>query len=301
MFRLIGLSGVLALALACAPAAAQNAPPAADQGAPQTDQGPPPGGSADQGPPPGAAPGGKPSAKQLIAGCRSDARAKGLTGDALKAAVGECVGAQRPKVAARMQCRQQGKAQGLAGDQLTAFVKSCVAQGPGPGGQTMAAPADQGPPPANGASADQGPPPAAALGGKPPAKQLIASCRSDARAKGLTGDALKAAVGECVGAQRPKVAARMQCRQQGKAQGLAGDQLTAFVKSCVAQGPGPGGQSMAAPADQGPPPANGAPADQGPPPGATADQGRRQQPRRAASRRPSSSSRVAAATPGPRG
>ncbi|MGO8799558.1 MAG: hypothetical protein ACLQJL_10770, partial [Roseiarcus sp.] len=56
-------------------------------------------------------------------------------------------------------------------------------------------------------------------------------------AKGLTGDALKAAVGECVGAQRPKVAARMQCRQQGKAQGLAGDDLKGFVQTCLAQAP----------------------------------------------------------------
>ena len=201
MFKLIGMSALLAVALACAPAArpdTRRRP--ADQGRPRRTRArrpaaPPPGSAARGGA------GRQTVAKELIAGCRSDAKAKGLTGDALKAAVDECVGAQRPKVAARLQCRQQGKAQGLAGDQLKAFVKTCVAQGPGPGGQTMAAPADQGPPPADGAAADQGPPPAAALGGKPPAKQLIASCRSDARAKGLTGDALKAAVGECVGAK----------------------------------------------------------------------------------------------------
>jgi hypothetical protein len=146
--------------------------------------------------------------------------------------------------AARVQCRQQGKAQGLAGDDLKAFVKTCVAQGPQPGGQTMAAPSDQGGP-ANAAppGADQGPPPGAAggeappAGGKPAAKELVANCRNDAKAKGLTGGALKAAVDECVGAQRPKLAARLQCRQQGKSQGLAGDDLKAFIKTCVAQGP----------------------------------------------------------------
>jgi len=268
MFKLIGMSGLLAVALACAPAAAQTAPPPADQGPPPgaaSDQGPPPGAASGEAPPPGAAMGGKPSAKELIAGCRSDARAKGLTGDALKAAVDECVGAQRPKVAARLQCRQQGRAQGLAGDELKAFVQNCVAQGPQSGGQTMAPPAGQGPPP--GAASGEAPPPGAAMGGKPSAKELIAGCRADARGKGLTGDALKAAVDECVGAQRPKVAARLQCRQQGRAQGLAGDELKAFVQNCVAQGPQPSGQTMAPPAEQGPP-ANAVPADQGPPPGA---------------------------------
>jgi hypothetical protein len=266
MFKLIGMSGFLAVALACAPAAAQNAPPPADQTAPPpADQGPPPGAASGGAPPPGAAAGGKPTGKELIAGCRSDARAKGLTGAALKAAVDDCVGAQRPKLAARLQCRQQGKAQGLAGDELKSFVQNCVAQGPQSGGQSMAPPAGEGPPP--GAASGEAPPPGAAMGGKPSAKELIAGCRADARGKGLTGDALKAAVDECVGAQRPKVAARLQCRQQGKAQGLAGDELKAFVQNCVAQGSQPGGQSMAAPADQGPP-ANAA--GEAPPPAAAA-------------------------------
>ncbi len=305
MFKLIGMSALFVVALACAPAVAQTAPPPADQG-------PPPGAAADQGPPPGGGMGGKQSSKELIAGCRSDAKAKGLRGDELKSAVDECVGAQRPKVAARLQCRQQGKAQGLAGDDLKAFVKTCVAQGPQSSGQNMA-PADQGPPPGAaadqgpppgagapkprsaarvqcrqqgkaqglagddlkafvktcvaqgpqatgqpmpgpgdqggpapagadqgpppGAAADQGPPPGGAMGGKQSSKELIASCRSDAKAKGLRGDELKSAVDECVGAQKPKVAARLQCRQQGKSQGLAGDDLKAFVKTCVAQGP----------------------------------------------------------------
>ena len=208
--------------------------------------------------------GGKPSAKELIASCRTDARGKGLTGDALKAAVDECVGAQRPKVAARLQCRQQGRAQGLAGDELKAFVQNCVAQGRQSGGQTMAPPADQGPPPgAAPARPPQGPP--WAENRRPRSSSRVAEATPEA--KGLTGDALKAAVDDCVGAQRPKVAARLQCRQQGRAQGLAGDELKAFVQNCVAQGPQPSGQTMAPPADQGPPP-GAASGDQGPPPGA---------------------------------
>ena len=81
------------------------------------------------------------------------------------------------------------------------------------------------------------PPPGAAMGSNSSNKELIASCRAEARAKGLKGDALKSAVDGCVGAQKPEVAARMRCRQQGRAQGIAaGDALKAFVKNCVAQG-----------------------------------------------------------------
>ena len=90
-------------------------------------------------------------------------------------------------------------------------------------------PADQGAAP----PADQG---AAPTTGKAKAKALIASCRSDAEAKGLKGAERKTAVHDCVAAQKPKVAARMQCRQQGKAAGKSGDDLKAFVKDCVAQG-----------------------------------------------------------------
>ncbi|MGA2793515.1 MAG: hypothetical protein ABSE69_08265 [Roseiarcus sp.] len=231
MFKLIGLSGLLAVALACAPAAAQTSPPPADQG-------PPPDAAASEGPAPAAASDGKPSPKELIASCRAAAKAKGLKGDALKASLDECVGAQRPKLAARLECRQKGKAQGVADDQLKAYVKSCLAQGSQPGGEGAAAPAYQGAP-AYAAAGDQAAaaeaPAAAPAGGKPTGKELIASCRADARAKGLSGDALKTAVDECVGAQRPKLAARLQCRQQGKAQGIADDDLKAFVKTCLAQ------------------------------------------------------------------
>ena len=118
--------GLIGATLVLSPAFAQSNPP--------PDQGPPP--AVDQGAPGAAAPstggamgGGKPSAKDLIASCRNDSRAKGLRGDALKSAVHDCVAAQSPKAAARLDCRLQGKAQGKSGDDLKAFVRSCMAQG----------------------------------------------------------------------------------------------------------------------------------------------------------------------------
>jgi hypothetical protein len=123
MLRTIALSFVFSAALTCSAALAQNSP-APDQGAaPAADQG---AGSAAPAAPAG---GGKPSAKELIASCRADAKSKGLTGEARKTAVHDCVAAQRPKAAARLECRQQGKAQGKDGDDLKAFVKDCMAQG----------------------------------------------------------------------------------------------------------------------------------------------------------------------------
>lgn len=118
MFKTAIFLGLIGGALALSPAFAQSDNPPADQGAP---------GAAAPGA--GGSMGAKSSAKDLIASCRSDARAKGLKGDALKSAVNDCVGAQQPKTAARLECRQQGKAQGKSGDDLKAFVKSCVAQG----------------------------------------------------------------------------------------------------------------------------------------------------------------------------
>jgi hypothetical protein len=112
MLKTVALSALFAVALVCTPGLAQTTSPSPDQAAP----------------PPGAM-GAKPSAKELISSCRADARTKGLKGDEFKSAVNDCVGAQRPKVAARLQCRQQGKAQGKDGDDLKAFVKDCMAQG----------------------------------------------------------------------------------------------------------------------------------------------------------------------------
>ena len=71
----------------------RSAPPAAP---PATDQAAPPAA------PPAGATTPSPSNKEIIAGCRSDARAKELRGAALRSAIGECVGAQNPKLAAQM-------------------------------------------------------------------------------------------------------------------------------------------------------------------------------------------------------
>ena len=117
---------IFTLSLSCAEVFAQTTPPS-DQ-APAGDQGPPPG-AGDQAMP-GA--GKRAPAKQVVADCVAQAKAKGLKGPDRKAAVDECVAAQRPKLAARRACRQQGKAQGLADDALKDFVKNCVAQGPSP-------------------------------------------------------------------------------------------------------------------------------------------------------------------------
>ena len=179
--------------------------------------------------------GGKASSKALIANCRSDAKAKGLRGDELKSAVDECVGAQKPKLAARLQCRQQGKAQGLAGDDLKAFVKTCVAQGPGQGGQNMAAGRSG---PAAGGRRRSG---ATFAGGPKPKSAARVQCRQQGKAQGLAGDDLKAFIKTCVD-QGPQAA--------GQPMPGPGDQ---------------GGPATPAGADQGPPP--GAAADQGPPPG----------------------------------
>jgi hypothetical protein len=120
MLKSIAFCSGLIVMLAFTPVVAQTAAPAPDQGAA------PAAGSVV---PSGAASGSaaKPTAKELIASCRADARGKGLKGDALKAAVRDCVAAQRPKLAARMQCRQQAKAQGLTGDAVKAAVETCMA------------------------------------------------------------------------------------------------------------------------------------------------------------------------------
>jgi hypothetical protein len=120
MLKSIALCSGLFVLLAFAPVVAQTAAPAPDQSAAPAARSVVPSDAAS-----GSA--AKPTAKDLIAGCRADARGKGLKGDALKSAVRDCVGAQRPKLAERMQCRQQAKAQGLTDDALKAAVKTCMA------------------------------------------------------------------------------------------------------------------------------------------------------------------------------
>jgi hypothetical protein len=114
MLKMLVTAG-FAIALTSSVLFAQSTTPPPDQNEAPLDQ--------------GAAPptGGTLRGKELIAGCRSDAKSKGLRGPELKAAVHDCVAAVQPKVAARMQCRQQGKKQGLTDDPLKAFVRSCMA------------------------------------------------------------------------------------------------------------------------------------------------------------------------------
>lgn len=84
-------------------------------------------------------------------------------------------------------------------------------------------------PPAAGAPGDE----PAGRGGKAKLKEMMTSCRSDAKAQGLKGPDKKKAVMDCVVKQRPELAGRLQCRQDGVAKGLKKDELKAFVKECV--------------------------------------------------------------------
>jgi hypothetical protein len=123
VFKQIIASGVIALATFGMSAIAQTTGAPADQ-APAAGVGSSPGAPS----PPGAPTGGKLSARDLKAGCRTDAKSQGLKGTAFQKAVLDCVAAQRPKVAARMACRQQGTKQALAGPALKEFVKTCMSQ-----------------------------------------------------------------------------------------------------------------------------------------------------------------------------
>jgi hypothetical protein len=198
MFRTIVLSVLFAVALAGNPSLAQT-----------PDQEPPPG---DEGAPSGAPPsmGSASEVKQLVADCRSQARGEGLSGDALRSAVIACVGAQRPRAAARLRCREQGRARGIYGDELKGFVQNCIAQGH-MGAQRRGPPSEDdgggyGGPQQGGPSEE--PMPGGPQQGERPAE----------------------------GAQRPRAAARLQCREQGKAQGIYGEELKGFVQNCMAQG-----------------------------------------------------------------
>jgi hypothetical protein len=128
MLKTVVFSGLLTVALMCGEAMAQaenpqpGAPPAAGQEAPPA--------AAPAAPSAGAATAPAPSNKEIIAGCRNDARSKGLRGAALQSAVLDCVRGQNPQLAARIRCQKQARAQGIGrGAAMKAFVRSCVAQG----------------------------------------------------------------------------------------------------------------------------------------------------------------------------
>src|SRR5689334_13030407 len=84
----------------CAAWAQESSPP------PTTDQQPAATGQ-QSAPPTAAGPAQKKALKEIVAGCRSDARAKGLKGPALNSAVIDCVGQQSPELAQRLRCQQQ--------------------------------------------------------------------------------------------------------------------------------------------------------------------------------------------------
>ncbi len=59
------------------------------------------------------------------------------------------------------------------------------------------------------------------------------TCRTDAMGKGIKGEALRAAVMECMAKVDPPVAKRMKCRQAAEAQNLSGDAMKNAVRSCM--------------------------------------------------------------------
>lgn len=90
------------------------------------------------------------------------------------------------------------------------------------------APAASGPAPSSPAASG-----AEAEGGKEGVKALRASCRDEAKAKDLKGDAKREAISACVVRQRPDLAGREQCRTEGFGKGLRKKELHAFVKECA--------------------------------------------------------------------
>lgn len=87
--------------------------------------------------------------------------------------------------------------------------------------------------PAADPAASGGAPTAQAGAGPGGLKELRATCRTEARGQGLSGDALHAAVSACVVRARPDLAVRERCRTEGRAQGLHKEGLHSFVKDCV--------------------------------------------------------------------
>ena len=59
------------------------------------------------------------------------------------------------------------------------------------------------------------------------------TCRDQAQAQGLKGDAIRSAVLDCMGKVDPMAAKRMTCRQAGMAKSLSGDDLRKSVQECM--------------------------------------------------------------------
>ena len=64
-------------------------------------------------------------------------------------------------------------------------------------------------------------------------KALRASCRDEAKSKGLQGSAKREDVSACVVHQRPDLTGREQCRTEGFGKGLRKEELHAFVRECA--------------------------------------------------------------------
>jgi len=90
-------------------------------------------------------------------------------------------------------------------------------------------------PPATSAPADTAAPAtaAAAQSGKPKPKEVLATCRDEAKSQGLKGDARKTAVQECFVKQRPDLAAWEKCRTDPEMKGKAKDERKALMKECL--------------------------------------------------------------------
>jgi hypothetical protein len=72
-----------------------------------------------------------------------------------------------------------------------------------------------------------------AAGAKQKPKEVLASCREEAKSQGLKGDARKTAVQECVVKQRPDLAAWEKCRTDPEMKGNPKDERKALMKECL--------------------------------------------------------------------
>jgi hypothetical protein len=76
------------------------------------------------------------------------------------------------------------------------------------------------------------PPNAAASSLRDTVRQIRQTCREDAIARGLIGDARGADIDACFTRARPDIAKAYQCRKEGMAKQLVGNELFAYVKKC---------------------------------------------------------------------
>ena len=70
---------------------------------------------------------GKPRAKEVRAGCRDEAKAKGLTGrdQAFRDHMRDCIGKQRPDLVKAYECRQEARQKKIEKTEMRAYIKAC--------------------------------------------------------------------------------------------------------------------------------------------------------------------------------